>query len=81
MRQNNHAKKKRKEHVKIWIVMTVIMLLCFAGCQAKNITGVGKTKDPVGTKTGNNGDPAETADNFQKVIRVLWNGNIRESSG
>ena len=60
MRQNNHAKKKRKEHIKIWIVMTVIMLLCLAGCQAKNVTGVGKTKDPAGTKMGNNGDPAST---------------------
>ena len=60
MQQNIHAKRKRKDYAKIWILITVIMLFCLAGCQAKNITGVGKTKDPAGTKTGNNGDPAST---------------------
>ena len=62
MRQCIHAKRKRKDHIKIWIVMTVIMLFCLAGCQAKNITGVGETKDPTSTKTGTN-EITETRNN------------------
>ena len=62
MRQCIHAKGKRKDHIKIWIVMTVIMLFCLAGCQAKNITGVGETKDLTSTKTGNN-EITETRNN------------------
>ena len=60
MRQNIHAKRKRKDYAKIWILITVIMLFCLVGCQAKNVTGVGETKDPASTETGNNGDPAST---------------------
>ena len=60
MQQNIHAKRKRKDHVKLWIVMTVIMFFCLAGCQAKTTVGAGKTEARTGTKTGNNGDPAST---------------------
>ena len=62
MRQSIHAKRKMKDHVKTWIVMTVIMLFCFAGCQAKKITGVGETRDPTSTRTGNN-EITETGNN------------------
>ena len=62
MRQSIHAKRKMKDHVKTWIVMTVIMLFCLAGCQAKKITGVGETRDPTSTRTGNN-EITETGNN------------------
>lgn len=55
MQQHIHAKMERKDHTKIWIVMTVIMLFCLAGCQTKNMESVGKTEDSASTETVNNG--------------------------
>ena len=74
MQQNLHAKMERKDHIRIWIVMTVIMLFCLAGCQTKNMESVGKTEDPASTEANS----VETGDNG---ITKTGNNGIQASDG
>lgn len=61
MQQIFHTKMERKDHIKIWIVMTAIMLFCLAGCQAKNIAGMGENEAQAGGRTEGVGENEDQA--------------------